>query len=72
MSHCACPGCARNDGPSNDSLYYEYMSRSDTWCVVCEKHVDDDKPTVELTDDVKQIPVGTLTQIKNDLLGDEE
>lgn len=67
MSMCCCPGCIRNDEQNDNQLYFERMD-DDTWVVVCDKHADHEShATITLTDEVKQIPTGTLTQIVADL-----
>lgn len=69
MSHCANPGCVESDVNGNGrTMYLEYMERDGVWVVVCDKHADHSKATIELTDEVKDIPVETLSQIKDDLL----
>lgn len=66
MSMCCSPGCTRHDEGNDRQLNFE-RSDDDTWYVVCDRHASDDRPTITLTDDVKEIPVGTLTQIVADL-----
>lgn len=48
-------------------MYFERTSADDVWITVCADHVDHDNPTVELTDGVKQVPVGTLDHLVDEL-----
>lgn len=67
MTQCANPGCSRNDETANSQMFLEYMERGEVWVGVCTKHANHDNPTIRVTDEVKEIPVGTLTQLKDDL-----
>jgi hypothetical protein len=68
MAHCYSPGCSRNDVTNSDqTLYFERLPNNDVWVVVCDKHADHDHATVELTDDVKQIPTETLSHLADEL-----
>lgn len=62
MAHCCSPGCHRNDVTNDEqTLYFERVGEFEkevydtTWIVVCEKHIDRNNPTIELTDGVKDV-----------------
>jgi hypothetical protein len=74
MAICSAPGCIRTDGEYKDhdyTLYFERVEYDGTGITTCEKHVDHDNPTVELTDGVKEVPVGTLDHIVAELTDHE-
>lgn len=45
----------------------ERLEIDDVWVVTCDKHVNHDHATVELTNQVKQIPVETLDHLADEL-----
>lgn len=67
MALCCAPGCARNDDASDDTLFMEYLPGEDTWVVVCEKHLNNEHPNLEATDEVKETSVEVLTMLVDEV-----
>ena len=67
MTVCCNPGCVHNDDQRDDVMHLEYIERDDVWVPVCEKHVMDNRPTIEKTGCVGSIPADILTHIKEEL-----
>lgn len=67
MTDCCHSGCHESDRNDGTELLFEYNREYDNWVPVCERHARPSNPSVPLTDDVKEIPVGTLTMLKDEL-----
>jgi hypothetical protein len=61
MTDCCNPGCHRNDRQEGETLNFEYLPREDTWVPVCDRHLNEDNPNLELTDEVKETSAEVLT-----------
>jgi len=48
-------------------MFLELLPDDQTWVTVCPKHVDHDHHTIELTDEVKEIPFDTLHHLIEEL-----
>lgn len=70
MSRCSHLTCYRGiDSESDASMFMEYMENAPepNWQVVCEQHVREENPHIELTEEIKELPAETLTHIKDEL-----
>lgn len=70
MVVCCNPSCVSNNDARDDVMHLEYADHSETWIPVCDSHVMDDRPSVEITQCVESIPAEVLTHIKEELAED--